>query len=272
MLRYLGIGPRQFGVHPLKPIVRMNWEFFAVLKGRTAPLARDNSHPPTVEKTLWVSAPGSVHTWAGEGTRPVQVAVFHFGAVPAALEALVRERGQVALPLTAAECRRVAALAKQLQPEFEQPSNYSHLVFQSALIELTLLVLRKLPQGRRPLAASDGEATIDAATAWFAENVRVNPSIIEVAREVHVSASTLRRLFRRVLRESPARVFRRIQIEKGMRLLTETKTKLDSIADECGFTCTSDFCRAFKAFTRVTPTTWRQTVLPPPRAAEIAKH
>jgi AraC-like DNA-binding protein len=271
MLRYLGVGQRQFGMHPLKPIVRMNWEFFAVLKGRTAPLARDNTHPPTVEKTIWVSAPGSVHTWAGEGTRRVHVAVFHFGAVPAALEAHVRERGQASFPLTAADCRRIAELATQLQPEFERPSNYSHLVFQGVLIELTLLVLRKLPQGKRPLAASDAEAAIDAATAWFAENVRANPSIIEVAHEVHVSPSTLRRLFRRVLRESPARVFRRIQIEKGMRLLTETKSKLDSIADECGFTCTSDFCRAFKAFTRVTPTTWRQTVLTPPRAAEVAR-
>ena len=88
-----------------------------------------------------------------------------------------------------------------------------------------------------------------------------------VAREVHVSPSTLRRLFRRVLRQQPARVFGRIQIEKGMRLMTETKSKLDSIAEECGFTSTSDFCRAFKAFTKVTPTVWRETILPPPRAA-----
>ena len=52
-----------------------------------------------------------------------------------------------------------------------------------------------------------------------------------------------------------------------MRLMTETKAKLETIAEECGFTSTSDFCRAFKAFTRVTPTVWRETILPPPRAA-----
>lgn len=270
MLRYLGIGPRQFGLRPLRPIVRMNWEFFAVLKGRTAPLARDNTHPALAAQTLWVSAPGSSHTWAGEGSARTTVAVFHFGSVPAALETLVRERGQLSFPLRPAECRRLAALARELQPEFEQQSTFSHLVFQGALIELTLLVLRKLPQGWRPLLGGDAERTVEAATAWYTEHVRANPSITEVAREVHVSASTLRRLFRRVMREQPTRVFRRIQIEQGMRLLTETKSKLDSIADECGFTCTSDFCRAFKAFTRVTPTVWRQTVLPPPQAAAIA--
>lgn len=269
MLRYLGHGPRQFGLRPLKPLARMNWEFFAVLKGRTAPRLRDHPRTALVEKTLWISAPGSAHTWAGEGARRTEVAVFHFGAVPAALEAIVRERGQLALPLRAAECRRLAALAKDLQPEFAQPSNLSHLVFQAALIELTLLALRKIPQGQRPLFTGDAEHVVDTATAWFTEHVHANPSITEVAREVHVSASTLRRLFRRVLRASPGRVFRRIQIEKGMRLLTETKSKLDHIADECGFTCTSDFCRAFKAFTRVTPTTWRRTILAPPRAAQV---
>jgi AraC-like DNA-binding protein len=267
MLRYLGVGPRQFGLHPLKPIVRMNWEFFAVVKGRTAPIGRANVHEPLSEKTLWIFAPGSAHTWAGEGSRRISVAVFHFGSVPVALEAAVRERGQLSFSLSAAECRRVLALAKQLEPEVQQPSNVSNLVFQGALIELTLLVLRKLPQGRRPLLAGDAERVVEAATTWFTEHVRANPSITEVAREVHVSASTLRRFFRSVMREQPTRVFRRIQIEKGMRLLTETKAKLDSIADECGFTCTSDFCRAFKAFTRVTPTMWRQTILAPPRAA-----
>jgi AraC family transcriptional regulator len=135
------------------------------------------------------------------------------------------------------------------------------------LIELTLLVLRKLPVSNASLIEGHAERTVENATAWFTENVRANPSITEVAREVHVSPSTLRRLFRRVLHEQPARVFGRIQVEKGMRLMTGTKLKLDVIADECGFTSTSDFCRAFKAFTKVTPTVWRQTILAPPRAA-----
>ena len=270
MLRYLGVGPRQFGLYPLKPLARMNWEFFAVVKGRCAPLTADDAHPPLAEQTLWVTAPGSSHTWAGEGSRRAHVAVFHFGSVPAALEAVVRERGQLALALKPAECERIAALARELQADFHQPNPFSNLVFQGALIELALLVLRKLPPGKFPPWEGHAERTVENATAWYSEHVRANPSITEVAREVHVSPSTLRRLFHRVLHEQPTRVFGRIQVEKGMRLMTETKLKLDSIADECGFTCTSDFCRAFKAHTKVTPTVWRQTILAPPRAAREA--
>lgn len=271
MLRYLGVGPRQFGLFPLKPLTRMNWEFFAVVKGRCAPLFADGSHPPLVARTLWFTAPGSAHTWAGDGAQRAHVAVFHFGSVPAPLEAVARERGQFAVGLTAAECTRLLALAKQLQPEFAEPGRLSNLVFQGALIELALLVLRKMPAARLPPLKDHAERTVETATAWFTENVRANPSIAEVAREVHVSPSTLRRLFHRVLREKPARVFRRIQIEKAMRLMTESKLKLDGIADECGFTNTSDFCRAFKGMTKVTPTVWRQTILAPPSAAREAR-
>lgn len=272
MLRYLGVGPRQFSRYPLKPVVRMNWEFFAVVDGRCAPLTGESSPPPLLARTLWVTAPGSAHTWAGERRR-AHVAVFHFWSVPAVLEASVRERGQLVLPLTPPECRRVEALARSLQADFHQPNRISNLVFHAALLELTLLVLRKLPQGKTPPPEDHAERTVENATAWYAEHVSANPSIVEVARQVHVSPSTLRRLFQRVRRERPARVFGRIQVEKGMRLMTETKLKLDSIAEECGFTSTSDFCRAFKAFTKVTPTVWRQTILPPPRAATVApKH
>jgi AraC family transcriptional regulator len=268
MLRYLGVGPRQFGLYPLKPVARINWEFFAVVKGRCAPLEADRTHPPLSEQTLWVTAPGSSHTWAGDGLKRSHVAVFHFGSVPNALEAAVRDRRQLAISLTTAECERVATLARDLHSDFHQPTHLSHLTFQAALIELALLVLRKLPPGRTSLLEGHAERTVENATAWYTEHVRANPSITEIAREVHVSPSTLRRLFRSVLREKPARVFGRIQLEKGMRLMTETELKLDSIADECGFTSTSDFCRAFKAHAKVTPTVWRQTILAPPRAAQ----
>jgi AraC family transcriptional regulator len=268
MLRYLGAGSRQFGVYPITPLARMNWEFFAVVKGRCAPQQGGRATSPLCAATLWITAPGSAHTWAGDGTRRAEVAVFHFGFVPALLVAAVRQPGQLAVKLTTEECRRVGALARQLRPDFDKPKKLSNLVFHAALIELSLLVLRKLPLTSLSLIEGYSERTVENATTWYAENVRLNPTITAVAQKVHVSPSTLRRLFRRVLQERPARVFGRIQIELGMRLMTEGKLKLDNIADECGFTSTSDFCRAFKAYTNVTPTLWRSTILPPPRGAK----
>jgi AraC family transcriptional regulator len=266
MLRYLGFGRRQFGRFPIKPYARINWEFFAVVRGRCAPQQGEHDRPALRTATLWVTAPGSAHTWAAQGTQTTDVAVFHFGSVPAVLQACVRKHGQLAVPLRAAEARRVAALARSLERHYQQPNGLSPLVFQAALIELTLLALRKLPAAETPLQTDHGERIVERAGAWYAENIAQNPSITDVAREVHVSPSTLRRLFRRLLREKPARAFARLQIEKSMRLMTETDLKLEGVAAECGYTSSSDFCRAFKAFTRVSPTAWRRLVLSPPRA------
>lgn len=269
MLRYLGSGPRDFGRFPLKPLVRMNWEFFAVIKGRCAPLEQAEEPAALRERTLWISPPGSAHTWTPDGPRRVEVAIFHFGSVPAALAAAVRERGRLAVPLTAAECRRLEALARELKEDFARRSHLSSLVFQGALIELALLALRRLPEFRQAPPKAHAERIVAAATEWYADQVAANPSITTVAAALHVSPSTLRRMFQQTVHEQPARVFSRIQIEKGMRLMTETKLKLDSIATECGFTNTSDFCRAFRAIAKVSPNVWRRTLLSAPRAATL---
>ena len=115
MLRYLGFGRRQFGRFPIKPYARINWEFFAVVRGRCAPQQGEHDRPALRTATLWVTAPGSAHTWAAQGTQTTEVAVFHFGSVPAVLQACVRKHGQLAVPLRAAEARRVAALARSLE-------------------------------------------------------------------------------------------------------------------------------------------------------------
>jgi AraC family transcriptional regulator len=267
MLRYLGTGYRQFGLYPITPHPRLNWEFFAVVKGRCAAFDPGEKPAPLVRRTLWVSPPHSRHAWAGDGAHSVQVTVFHFGSVPLALERAVRERGRLVVSLTGPECRRLVELARQVRGDFQAPTALSQLVFQSLLFELSLLALRKLPASSRPRIRERADRIVEAATAWFADHMHANPTIDEVASRVHVSPSTLRRFFQQAVRDRPVRVFRRLQVENSMRLMTESSVKLDQVAEACGFTSTSDFCRAFKAHTKVSPNTWRRTLIGPPRGA-----
>ncbi len=268
MLRYLGHGERQFERYPIKPLMRMNWEIFAVVSGRCAPLFEAEPEPLLWERRLWVFPPGSAHSWAGTKRGTASITVFHFGSVPALLAAAVRERGHLSLPLNATECRRLTTLVESVEPDYQTPNHCSNLRFQGALIELALLALGKLPLSQKPLPQGHAEQIVEAATTWYSDHVRSNPSIEDVARRVHVSPSTLRRAFRQTERERPVRAFARIQLETAMRFMTETCTlKLDTIAAECGFSSTSDFCRAFKAHTKVTPSVWRRTILAPPKAA-----
>jgi AraC family transcriptional regulator len=270
MLRYLGLGYRQFGLHPVKGRPRLNWEFYAVLRGQCSPVIPHRGEPVLRSRTLWVFPSGSPHGWSGDRDKRAFIAAFHFGSVPPQLEKQVRGRGHLEVALTAAECRWVEKLASSLRTDFRQPDLLSNLRFHQAQIELTVLALSKLAAFNKKLPEGHAVRTVEAAMAWFSDHVPVNPPITEVAREVHVSPSTLRRLFREVRNESPAKAFTRIRVEAAMRLMTETNLKIESIAEECGYSSMSDFCRAFKAFTTVTPRVWRRTVIDGPERIRSA--
>ena len=264
MLRYLGLGFRQFGLHPLKGRPRLNWEFYAVLKGKCAPVVPGKPDQKLRSRTCWVFPAGSAHGWTGDGDHRAFIAAFHFGSVPPQLESLVRDHGQLEVPLDAKDCRWFEQLVTELRDDFRQPDFLSNLRFQRAHLDLSVLVLSKLPAFNKKLPEGHAVRTVETALAWFAEHVPQNPSISEVAREVHVSPSTLRRLFRQVRHETPAHAFTRVRIETAMRLMTETTLKMETIAEGCAYSSMSDFCRAFKAFTTVTPRTWRRTVVEGP--------
>lgn len=258
MLRYLGLGYRQFGLYPLVSGGRLNWEFYAVVRGRCGPVLLPESAPRLRASTLWVFPAGSRHGWGGDRERRASITAFHFGAVPEQLEAAVRERGFLEVVLKPVECRRLVALAEELKPHYHHPTNLSDLRFHAALIELSLLALQSLQVEEVPLPEGHAKRTVENALAWFADHVRQNPSVVAVADHVHVSASTLRRAFRQIRQESPAQAFSRVRIEAAMRLMYQTSVKLDLVAEECGFSSTSDFCRAFKARHGATPNQWRR--------------
>jgi len=123
---------------------------------------------------------------------------------------------------------------------------------------VSLLVLRKLPQMKQPLPPSPAEKVVDAACTWYTTRLADRPSVQDVAREVHVSPSTLRRMFQETRRQTPLKIFSRLRLEAAMQLLAESNLKLEDVASACGYSCASDFCRSFHAEMKRTPAAWRR--------------
>lgn len=242
----------------------MNWEFYAVVNGRCAPNPPGGTKGVLRANTLWVSPPGSAHGWTGHGKCRAYITAFHFGLVPPQLEAAVRRAGQLAVPIETGERRRLVELAKQARAEFSNPTHLSSLLYQGILAELSLLVLRKLPDAVKPLPASPARRTTDAAVAWFVARLDENPSVARIAGACHVSVSTLRRAFLGTRGETPNRAFARLRLETAMRFMVETPHKLEEIAAKCGYAGASDLGRAFKAAMKVSPAVWRRTILDGP--------
>ena len=262
MLRYLGSGARRFGKHPMYIHQRANWEFFAIVRGKTAPLFADGEHPALRERTLWVFPPQVAHGWAGKGTQPCHIAAFHFGAVPPLLEKIVHDHGHLEVALAAAEARRVQELAKLLRPHYEHMTEKSVLVFESALLELSLLAVKDIAFDRAETKSGHVLRKVEAVLTWYSEHITEQPKLERVAAAAHMSVRHLRRLFWQARSETPQQAFTRLRLQRAMELLSESDFKLDAIAAKCGFSSASDFCRVFKTQHKISPDAWRRQVLP----------
>lgn len=265
MLRYLGQGARHFGLKPAPPSTRINWEFFAVVDGRCGPWIGGEPKPgPEAlrSNTLWVFPPETAHGWVGERRR-CRVVVFHFATVSALLAERIRRHSCLHYSLPAADARRIVALAAELQPHYEKPTQFSPLHMQKAELELTLLALKGLTAPPLRTLPSLPQQRIEIALAYYQQHLAERPSLATVARAAGVSSSHLRRLVTQVRHESPRHAFLGVALARALELLSHTDLTLDIVAEQCGFAGASQFSRAFRRQFKVPPAVWRRSVLPP---------
>ncbi len=77
---------------------------------------------------------------------------------------------------------------------------------------------------------------------------------VSVAERCGISEVYLRKLFDKHLSCSPKRFLINLRIKKAMQMLLERDRSIADIADECGFSSPSHFCKAFKQRMHMTPT------------------
>lgn len=256
MLLYLGEGERRYRGSGVQPFTRPAWEFQAVLKGAIGPLLPDRE-VSLHRRTLWLFPPGHCHFWEGEAGRLAEVVVFHFPAVPEPLATLFASAPPPEIALSESECRRLRVLAAQARRYWQKPQTGMIICHEHILMELSLLVLQRLPVGTLDRSEGNAADRVNAVIAWFGRNLSSNPGLECAARANGMSASHLRRLFHQILRTSPKEVFDQLRFQKALRLMADRKAKLAAISEACGFGDPSSFSRAFKAKFGLSPAKWR---------------
>lgn len=260
MLRYFAHGDILLK-EPMRCNTRTNWEFFAVIRGRCAPVFRDGEKPVLQERTLWIFAPECSHAWADDGRNEFRRISLHYGSVPYPLDELVRRRGWIEHPLQEAEIAQLEAIATEIEPHYLNPHQLSLLLFDRRLMDLALLALSGTDAALRPALPELANFKVENALSWYATHLARRPSVKQVADAVHVSTSHLRRLFWQVRGTSPKAAFQRIRLEKAMELMSRSALTLDDVARDCGFTNSSHLCREYRAVHDFTPTHWRKRLV-----------
>jgi AraC-like DNA-binding protein len=83
-------------------------------------------------------------------------------------------------------------------------------------------------------------------------------SIEELARGIDLTATQMRKLFRRETRRGPKQYLHRLRLEKAVDLLRHSTQTIKQIAAECGFTTDNYFHLAFRKAFGATPMAFRE--------------
>ena len=113
-------------------------------------------------------------------------------------------------------------------------------------------VLRKESPGRA--AATVPGETADRISDYFRSHFNQRISLKTVAAEFGCSEETIRRMVHRSYGEiTPGRLIRRLRMQFAVEMLEHTREPISRIAEQCGYSDTFVFSKAFRRLTGVSP-------------------
>lgn len=228
---------------------------------------------PYGDGDLALVGPNLPHTW--QSTRPVDEAKPHIAIVMWFNQHWV-EQVLRPLPEFHATCRMLDAATRGLGFSARVAAEARTRVL--ALLErdqtaqviglLDLLAMLARDQERTPLSSPSAAARSSA----YGEDARIAPvlahlhahyadpdlSVADLGRRVHMSLSTLHRLFRRHTHMSVTDYVAQLRIGRASALLIAGGRPVSHIADEAGYRNLANFHRQFKAAKGLTPRAFRQ--------------
>jgi len=262
MLRSLGHGWRDFKEAPDTLCVRYNWIILCAFEGLLHPRfdpPLPHAKPEVAGANFWVIPPQTRYVIVADSRR-CDRAVFHFSHVPPLLADATRAQGYISRRLTARELSEVRSIVSGIDADYRHPTPLSEVRYEIVLLRLTLLALQALDSKPLHPLHTLARDRVDRAVTWYTEHMADAPSLQQVAAAVHLSPTHLRRHFYERLGRSPKAIFNRARMQRATGLLIGSSATLNEIAERCGFTSASDFCRAFKGEFHVTPSAWRRNV------------
>lgn len=148
--------------------------------------------------------------------------------------------------------------------------NFRAVVFPTypALSDGPVVFLCLLPEGREWGLLQPGDFQADRELArlipalrFMQEQFHRGPTLVEIAKSVHLSPFHFHRRFTELLGLTPKHFMLDCQIAEAKRMLLARQRELSEIATECGFAHQSHFTSRFKQATGLTPTRWRRAAL-----------
>ena len=102
---------------------------------------------------------------------------------------------------------------------------------------------------------------IQIIVALMETGTSTSPDMGGIAREVNLSPSRLRHLFKKETGKTPAQFLKSLRLKQAALLLSTTFLSVKEISNQVGISNTSHFVREFKKVYGMAPTTYRNRPL-----------
>jgi len=132
--------------------------------------------------------------------------------------------------------------------------------------EMLDIALARSAQSKRPEPPEN--FLRDMAVRWLESNISTREPVALLCEYLQISASTLNRLFRKELHESPGNYHQILRMEFARRELSEGKSSVKEIGYHLGYAHPGDFSRAYRKFCSCLPTQERERLFLTKRKAE----
>jgi len=129
----------------------------------------------------------------------------------------------------------------------------------AALAAAAVRRIHRLTQRRIPGAGSHSELVIDRALETLARRFAEDLDADDVARELNLSTSHFRHLFRQATRQPFHKYVVSLRLEKARELLLQSEMSVSDVAEAVGFQSSAHFSRAFAKRFKSAPSALRQS-------------
>jgi AraC-like DNA-binding protein len=142
----------------------------------------------------------------------------------------------------------------------DYPARIKKLFIENKFREILLrIIAHELPKDKTPQRPGEFEtARIKQIPGILMERIDSPPTIQELARELSLNATVMKRGFKNIFGAPIYAHHRNLCIERATTLLLDTRKTIIEIAVESGYSGNVSFCNAFKKRYGVSPSQYRR--------------
>jgi AraC-like DNA-binding protein len=242
-LLYLAWGKRYFFENPIAQSLHPGWLYILVQKGN--PVLTLEDRRIALKPGEFVSiGPNCASGWTDMSSRRSQILVWMWRTPPRCSE-LVPHESEFRRWLLPEACRRqLSKFHHECHKEVERSDSWTKHAFEGLRHGMEVLLVRAIIRERNQKV---GAIRLEFATRWMREHLSERDPIASLCEYQQISPSTLHRLFKKNLKETPSSYHQRLRMETAVKLLVDGMSAKE-ISYFLGYQHPNDFSRAYKKF------------------------